>query len=391
MTPNFLTGNKITLLESGYDYFPALVAAIDAAQVEFHLETYIFEDDTTGRNVAAALMRAAERGVAVRVLVDGFGASEFDAGLGAVMATRGVQTLIYRKEAGQKRWQRNRLRRMHRKLSVMDGRVAFVGGINIIDDYNNGDDGDNENPRFDYAVQVEGPLVVCIHAEMRHVWRLVRWSRLGRRPPTPQPLSVVQQARGQTAAALLIRDNLRHRRDIENAYLDAINGAQSEILIANAYFLPGTRMLRALRAASRRGVRVTLLLQGRVEHALQYFATQSLYAGLLAAGVRIFAHKKSYLHAKVAVIDSDWATVGSSNIDPFSLLLAREANVLVRDPDFADQLRVSLQKAMATDADEVSVAGLHKRAWPLRLLEWLAYSVVRLLLDITGYGRQFVE
>lgn len=389
MSSPFLPGNKIELLESGRDYFPALISAIEAAQYEVHLETYIFANDSTGRNVAAALTRAAERGVAVRVLVDGFGASSFSSELGAAMRAEGAHTLVYRREFGRARWRRSRLRRLHRKLSVIDGRVAFVGGINILDDY---DDNAHEFPRFDFALRIEGPLVTRVHAEVRHVWRLVRWSSLGRRPPPPQalPASAIK-VQGSTTAALLIRDNLRHRRDIENAYLKAIRGAKDEIFIANAYFLPGGRVRRALLAAARREVRVTLLLQGRAEHLLQHFATQSLYEGFLAAGVRIFEYRKGYLHAKVAVIDDDWSTVGSSNIDPFSLLAAREANVLVRNRDFADRLKTCLKSAMTDAANEVSAADAQRRPWTLQFLSWLAYAVVRLLLGITGFGRRYVD
>jgi cardiolipin synthase len=184
---------------------------------------------------------------------------------------------------------------------------------------------------------------------MRHVWRLVRWARLGRRPPPPAPLPRLQPAAGMEGmqAALLVRDNLAHRHDIEYAYLDAIRGAQREILIANAYFLPGRRFCKFLLLAAGRGVRVTLLLQGRSDHRLLHYATQSLYDRMLAAGVRVFEYDRAELHAKVAVVDDDWATVGSSNIDPFSLLLAREANIVVRDPGFAGELRASLAAVLA--------------------------------------------
>lgn len=379
----FVGGNSLQLLESGGEYFPALIAAIDAALHEVHLETYIFADDTTGRRVAAALARTAQRGVAVRVLVDGFGAREFAAGLGASLAADRVEVMSYRPEAGQLSFRRHRLRRLHRKLAVVDGRVAFVGGINVIDDF---DDGESVSARFDYAVRVEGPLVAGIHATMRHVWRLVRWARLGRRPPPPAALPAAAASDGRTAAALLIRDNLRHRRDIENAYLEAIDAARREILISNAYFLPGRRFRKALLAAAKRGVVVKLLLQGRSDHVLMHYATLSLYDRMLSAGVRVFEYAPAELHAKVAVIDGDWATVGSSNIDPFSLLLSREANVVVRDAAFAGQLRTSLQAALDSAAREILVADQRRRSWLARLAIAAAYSLVRILIGVSRYG-----
>ncbi len=380
-------GNRLQLLQSGAEYFPALIAAIDGARHEVHLETYIFADDRVGREVAAALARAARRGVAVRVLTDGFGARGFAAGLGKSLAADGVEAMIYRPEVGRLAFRRHRLRRLHRKLAVIDGGTAFVGGINVVDDF---DDGREAAPRFDFAVKVEGPLAMSVHATVRHVWRLVRWARLGRRPPPPRALPLPAAVSGATDATLLIRDNLRHRRDIENAYLAAIESARDRVLIANAYFLPGRRFRKALLLAAKRGVQVTLLLQGRSDHMLLHYATQSLYDRMLAAGVRIFEYEAAYLHAKVAVIDLDWATVGSSNIDPFSLLLAREANVVVRDPAFSAQLQGCLETAIAADASEVRTEDRRRRSWLARLGNSIAYGLVRVLLGITRYGgRQY--
>jgi cardiolipin synthase A/B len=383
MKAEYLTGNAIDLLETGSEFFPALIAAIDAAKREFHLETYIFEDDAIGRAVAGALCRAAQRGVAVRVLADGFGAADFVATLRPQLEAAGVQVLVYRPEIARFRLRRHRLRRLHRKLAVADGRSAFVGGINIVDDI---DAAHPAPPRFDYAVRVEGPLLVPIHATVRRLWTLVAWAGFRRRLRLPTTSPVTAEPRGSMRAAFVIRDTLRHRRDIEEAYLEAIGKAQTEILLANAYFLPGGRFRQALLAATARGVQVTILLQGRIEYALQHYATQSLYDMLLGAGVRIFEYHYSYLHAKVGVIDCCWATVGSSNIDPFSLLLAREANVFVDDREFAARLRASLETAMRDGARELRREDWERKPWLQRLASRLAYGLVRLMIGIAGYG-----
>ncbi len=381
--PHFLPGNRIALLESGAQYFPALLAAIDAARCEIRLETYIYADDPTGRQVTAALCAAARRGVAVYVLVDGFGASGFPAGLGRQLQAAGAQVQIYRAERALLWLRRHRLRRLHRKLVTVDGRVAFAGGINILDD----NDAPGLGPRFDYAVCVEGPLVARIWTSMAHLWRLVGWARLRRRPTVEPPSPCRRdEAAGDMDAALAIRDNLRHRRDIENAYLEAIAGARTEVVLANAYFLPGRRFRRALRDAARRGVAVTVLLQGQMEYFLPHYATQALYGNLLAGGIRILEYRPGFLHAKVAVIDDRWATVGSSNIDPFSLLLAREANIVVRDARFATQLRNSLHRACRTDVREITRADLRRSSLVARLLRWTAYGLLRLMLGLTLYG-----
>ncbi len=383
MKADYLPGNAIALLETGSAFFPALLAAIDSAQQEFHLETYIFEDDATGRAVAGALCRAARRGVAVRVMVDGFGSPNFSGTLRPLLEAAGAQVLIYRPEIAPFRLRRHRLRRLHRKLAVADGRTAFVGGINIVDDI---DLAHPAPPRFDYAVRLEGPLLAPIHASVHRLWSQVAWAGFRRRLRLPPPIPAPAEPPGTMRAAFIIRDNLRHRRDIEKAYLDAIGRARGEIVLANAYFLPGLRFRHALLEAAGRGVRVSILLQGRIEYTLQHYATQALFGTLLAAGVRVFEYHLSFLHAKVAVIDRYWATVGSSNIDPFSLLLAREANVVISDREFADALRASLESAIRDGARELLPDDWKRQSRLRRLINWIAYGAVRLLIGIAGYG-----
>jgi cardiolipin synthase A/B len=381
----FLPGNRLKLLNSGVQYFPALIAEIDAAQSDVFLETYIFADDVTGRAVATALSRAAQRGVTVRLLVDGFGGRDFENKLMWPLAGAGVQVLIYRPEITRLTLRRRRLRRLHRKTAVIDCRVAFVGGINIIDDY---DTPYQTPPRFDYAVRIEGPLLEPIAHCVRRTWEIVVWANFQRRFRLPKLPRNVPDPAGTQSAAFVIRDNIRHRRAIEEAYLEAIEAARENVLIASAYFLPGRKFRAALLAATARGVNVTILLQGRVEYWLLHYATQALYEELLGAGVRIYEYHRSFLHAKVATIDDVWATVGSSNIDPFSLLLSKEANVIVRDAHFAHELRHSLQSAIALGARELLVGQWRRRWWGGRLLQWASYQLSRVLIDVAGYGEQ---
>jgi len=188
-------------------------------------------------------------------------------------------------------------------------------------------------------------------------------------------------------AAFLVRDNVRHRRDIERAYLRGIEQAQHEIIIANAYFLPGVHFRHALISAAGRGVRVILLLQGRVEYFLQHYASRALYGNLLDGGVEIYEYHESFMHAKAAVIDAHWATVGSSNIDPFSLLLSREANVMVDDTEFAGTLRQSLMQAVTTGSQRISTNAWNHQSALMQLMNWISYGFVRLLMGISGYAR----
>jgi cardiolipin synthase len=383
MHAEFRPGNQITLLNSGSEYFPALLAEIAAAQLEIYLESYIYADDEIGHEVTSALCLAAARGVRVRVLVDGFGALNFAQDFMPRLVAAGVFAMSYRPEIARFRLRRHRLRRLHRKLVVIDGRLAFVGGINVIDDDNAPAD---LRPRFDYAVRLEGPVLREVHHAVRHMWEIVSWANFKRRFRLTRTTPTTCAVAGAQTAAFLIRDNVRHRNDILHAYVQAIDAAREEILIANAYFLPGIRFGRALYAAARRGVRITVLLQGKTDHPLLRYATQAMYARALAAGIRIFEYQKSFMHAKVAVIDGHWATVGSSNIDPFSLLLAKEANVVIRDDRFAGELHASLTQAMARGAHEMSAAELDRQPVHSRFLRWLSYALVRAMVGITGYG-----
>lgn len=394
--PEYVAGNRLTLLCNGEQYFPALVAAIDGAAREIFLETYIFADDETGSLIADALARAAARGVSTRLLIDGFGGKDFPPRLRCNMTEAGVRILTFRPQVSP--WppwrQRSRLRRMHRKLASVDGKVAFVGGINIIDDYHTPG---HTPPRYDYAVRIEGPLAAEVRAAASRLWSRVSWATLGRRWPGWRALHRDPEHRdpatpaalpGGQRAALVVRDNLRHRRDIELAYLERIEAAREDIIIACAYFFPGRRFRLALAAAARRGVRVNLLLQGKVEYALLHYASRALYGRLLGAGVRIYEYHRSFLHAKVAVFDDDAACVGSSNIDPMSLLLAREANVFVEDRGFAGELRRSLELAMREGARRVPLRTWRRMPAYKRLAIWAGYRLARLLMAVYGYGRE---
>ncbi|HEY5366933.1 MAG TPA: cardiolipin synthase ClsB [Casimicrobiaceae bacterium] len=382
----FLPGNAVDLLRSGREYFPALLDAITVAEREVWIETYIFADDASGNRVADALIGAARRGVVVRVLVDGWGARHF---LTPVLQARlregGVRLLKYRPEIAPWQFRSHRMRRLHRKLVHVDGAVAFVGGINIIDDMNTPG---HKPPRVDFAVRIRGPLLGLIVPTMHRLWEIVQifefdGDRVDHADDDEESLHVGQA--GDTTAKFLIRDNLRHRSDIERAYLAAIRTARDEIIIANAYFFPGIRFRRELIAAAKRGVRVTLLLQARVEYRLLHYAARALYGQMIDAGIAIQAYSRSFLHAKVAVIDERWATVGSSNIDPYSLLMAREANIAVRDPAFASLLRVELL-AMIADADRVAPQLWAERSILTKALCWIAYGFVRVAMGFLGYG-----
>jgi cardiolipin synthase len=396
-----IPGHSVALLQGAQELFPALVRAMDGAAQSVRFETYICDFTDSGASIGAALERAARRGVQVQLLVDGFGTGGLDAGWLERLRAAGVQYQAFAPLGPLGLLLPQRWRRLHRKLCVVDGAVLFCGGINLLDDFYDPNYGRLEAPRFDFAVEVRGPITAQANAAMQIAWwrmqavSAARLRHLGeaRRDffaarQVARTKAAAPQERSGVRAALLLRDNVLHRAVIERAYLRAIAQAREEIIIANAYFVPGRRLRRALVHAARRGVRVRLLLQGRYEYFLQYHAARPVYGLLLKAGVEIHEYAPSFLHAKVAVIDAEgshpWATVGSSNLDPLSLLLAREANVAVADAEFAKNLRKRLVDAMEHAGRQIDSAAYAARPWRARVLDRLALALVRSALWLTG-------
>ena len=392
--------HELTLLKGGEMLFPALVQAIAGARAEVMLETYIFDFSRAAIPVAEALEQAAARGVTVRVVVDGVGTGDVPPEWRQRWKAAGVRWRVFNPVHGWRYLMPRHWRRLHRKLCVVDGDIAFCGGINLLDDYWDPNHGELAQPRLDFSVRVTGPLVADVHETMTRLWWRLQVAREARQRDFEGALKAVRVAAqagmdeserasviGRGAiAALVLRDNFRFRRRVEGTYRLAIAQAQREIVIANAYFIPGVQLQRALLRAAKRGVLITLLLQGRYEYFMQHHASRAVYDVLLNAGIRIIEYEPSFLHAKVAVIDAAngaLATVGSSNLDPLSLLLAREANVFVRDDPFFAELREHLMQAI--EQGHVVEVEVHRRR-PLltRTLNWIAYALMRLALLVTG-------
>lgn len=397
-------GHQIRLLEGGREYFAALMAALDQAREEVHLETYIFDFHGTGTDVAEALVRAAQRGVRVRVVVDGVGSSALSADWRERFAQAGVEWRVYAPLSWLGLLIPSRWRRLHRKLCVVDGQLAFCGGINILDDLYDPYQGPLDKPRLDFAVSATGALVQQVREATSQLWwrmQTVRDMREHHFPaafhafktagvhlPWTEPDRPQEGTQKTARAGLLLRDNVLHRGHIEKAYCKAIGLARQEIVIANAYFVPGRKVRKALIHAAGRGVRVRLLLQGRYEYFMQFHAVRPVYGALLAAGVEIHEYTASFLHAKVAVIDAHhdrpWATVGSSNLEPLSLLMAREANVVVADGPFAQQLHARLLLAIAQESVPVAASVFADRPRYQRILDGMAYGLMRAVLFVMG-------
>lgn len=384
--------DRLQLLCGGMDLFPAMIEAVDAAQHEVRLETYIFEFTGAAEHVAQTLERAALRGVKVFVVVDGVGTPYIPNDWSKRFEAAGVQLRVFSPVNILGVFMPSRWRRLHRKLCVIDKEVAFCGGINMMDDYLDPHvQGRLSHPRLDYAVCVHGALVLQVHETMTQLWSRIEALRELRSQEFGAALEVLHSVERAKSAdtpnksvKLILRDNVRHRSHIERTYRKAIGAAKREVVVASAYFFPALRLRRALILAAQRGVRVRLLLQGRYEYWVPYRATQKLYDQLLAAGIEIYEYQASFLHAKVAVVDDAWATVGSSNLDPLSLLLAREANVVTNQAEFVQTLRQDLEKAIAQGATRVDPQTYLNRSWMQRTADALASAVLRFGVFLTG-------
>ncbi len=408
----FCGGNRVELLRYGIAFFAALETAFEQAREEIFFETYIFHDDPVAWRVADALIAAARRGVRVHVLVDGFGSVHSIPALRQKFKDTGVALLVFRPFSYWSDWfSRTRLRRMHRKTCVVDERIGFVGGINVIDDCFDLHHGHFEVPRLDYAVRVEGPIVqpiahtaeqTWLRVALRNGWRdevreiaeqdnrLARlrdlFERALRAYRTENVAAYADHA--PVRAAFVVRDNFRQRRTIERSYIQAIVRARHRIAIVTPYFYPGRTFRKALLRAAARGVRVQLVLQGRIDYKLAGWAARAMYDEFLAAGVEVFEYTRSYLHAKIAVADDIWATVGSSNIDPLSLLVAREANIVVVDRACNAALAAEIEQAMR-DSIPVDRSAQRRRGWLERLAHRWAVVVARFVIVLAGRGGSY--
>jgi cardiolipin synthase len=363
----WIAGNAVRLLENGEQYYPSVFDAIAQARHEVLVETFILFEDKVGLQLQQVLIEAARRGVRVDLSVDGWGSPDLSAGYIAALADAGVQVRAFDPAP---KWSSRRLhmfRRMHRKIVVVDGRVAFVGGINFSADQLL-DFG--AEAKQDYSMRIEGPLAARIRT-----FAIAQLDKQGRRGRVRLP---VPERAGDADAMLVVRDNRMHRDDIERQYRAAIRSARREITIANAYFFPGYRLLKALRRAARSGVRVRLVLQGQPDMAIVTYAAATLHAYLMRAGIAIYEYTKRPLHGKVAFIDDEWATVGSSNLDPLSLALNLEANVIVRDKAFNDEMRAALEPLIANDCRrlELSKVAAQRSGWRA-LIDVIAYHMTR--------------
>lgn len=376
---HLVEGNRVRLLRNGERAYPDMLAAIARAERQILLEMYWFGSDVIGRTFAAALVAAAQRGVEVCIIYDAIGSMGASYEMFDELERAGAQVIEFNPIAPWKR--RFRLakltRRDHRKILIVDGKVGFTGGINIADYWLPLEDGGAA--WRDDMVRIDGPAVAGLS-----VCFLLTWKRLGGRQPglvgfvadPPAPVSR-RRAYGQ-GVRVLGQHFLRTQRQISRAYLHYLRRAERRIFIANSYFVPDGRILRALTRAARRGVDVRIIVPGQSDVDIVRHASRAVWGRLLRAGVRIFEWDESVLHAKSAVVDGLWSTTGTFNFDYLSLRLNLEVNVSVLDARFAQVLETSFEDDFE-QCREVFMVDFRFRPLGQRLLEFIAYRLRKFL------------
>ena len=343
----YYPADEITLVHSGDDYFERLAALLDGAGTSIHLQTYIFEDDKTGRFIADALMRAAARGVRVRLLVDGFGSKKLKSAFIRDLQASGVEFRFFEHFISFWSWRFGRT--LHHKVAVVDARQALVGGINIADKYR----GSATEPAWlDFAVYIRGAACkelfqLCESIFLHQYWKITR-HRQGNRRFFPQ---------GDPDGLLRFRLNdwLRRKTEVYQSYDRGIAAARHSLTVVASYFLPGLSVRRRLTAAVRRGVAVQVLLTGPSDVELSRMAEQYLAWWLLRKGIRVFHWEKSVMHGKAILVDGKWASLGSFNINRLSRTRSLEMNVDVADPAFIRQFSDYLRDLLTLRCTEVTL------------------------------------
>ena len=381
MKDNWREGNDVKLLINGEEFFPRVFECIRNAKEEILLETFIVYEDEVGNQLQQELIAAAKRGVSIDITVDDYGTWDLSPEYTDALTASGVRLHIF--DPQPKLWgvRLNLFRRLHRKLIVIDRQIGFVGGINFSADHliRSGKDA-----KQDYAVEVHGPVVADIHQTCM-LLLLRASSRKERRYYIQNARAAEPPEAGDVRMLMVERDNGRHSRDIERQYLLAARLAQKRLIIANAYFFPGYRLLRELRRAAQRGVEVILILQGQPDMAWVTALSRLLYNYLLRSGVKIYEYCQRPLHGKVALMDDKWATVGSSNLDPLSLGLNLEANVVIDNEAFNQQLYEHLTDLVENKCKQLNVETAVRGLWWRAPIIFVSFHFLRKFPTIMGW------
>ena len=356
----------VELVRSGEDYFLRLEMLIDRAEKEIHLQTYIFENDDTGNRIASCLKKAAQRKVKVYVLLDAYGSAALPDSFAQDLVQHGILLRFFSPLFSLNNFYIGR--RMHHKIAVADEKIALIGGINIANKYH-GTTG--SEPWLDYAVQLN-----CPAAENLQKLCSDYFFKKGSSKKIPPVL----HSAGRALVGILQNDWLQQKTEVCDAYTNAFIHAEKEIVIIGSYFLPGSRIAKALKKACKRGIKTTVILAGISDVPLVRRATEHLYFSFLNHHMRIFEWNKSVVHGKAAVVDNKWSTVGSFNLNSLSCYGSIEMNVEVHSVEFAENLRADFE-IVISECSEITKGSLRQRAGIFNKLgNWIFYQMVRTIM-----------
>lgn len=365
---------SIELVHSGEDYFSRLQTIISNAQKEIHLQTYIFENDSTGLEIVGALKEAVDRNVKVYVLLDGYGSFNLSNSFFRDLVKHGINIRFFSPWYSINNFYVGR--RMHHKIIVVDGEVAVIGGINIADKYRGSD---SALPWLDYAIQING-AAFC--KPLQQLCGNI-YFKLNKR--TKRTTITGIHGNKEAVIKLLRNDWLNQKNEISNAYISKLRKAEKEVVVVASYFLPGRKFSKVLKRAAKRGVKIKIILSGVSDLPIVMRATRYLYSSLLKQGIELLEWNKSVLHGKLALVDDTWATIGSFNINHLSSYGSIEMNVETNSPKFLQTLNEDL-RGIIEQCEAVTFETIKSRKGILESLKnWTAYFLVRIALVIATY------
>ena len=366
----YINGNDVRLIKSGKDYFDTLEEIINQAQETIHFHTYIFDEDATGRLVAAQLLKAAKRGVKVYLLVDAYASGKLSEKFTDELNKYGIEI---RRFSPLHFWKLESGRRLHHKITVVDKKYALIGGINIANKYK----GVSEKEWLDYAVLLQGNIVWDAYLLCFQLWNKKIY-----KPRIKKTADVISHP-SNVKAELSQHDFFRRKMNISKSYTNAFKNAQDEIMMVTSYFLPGRKMLKTILNTADRGVKIILILGQQSDVPIAQKASYFLYRKLLEHGVEIYEYKPSVVHAKVMTVDEEWSTVGSYNLNFISEYNSIELNVNVSDRKFAKKIKQELISLIENDCDKINKESyLASQTILTRIRHQINYSIVRILFRI---------
>lgn len=378
---NFSHNNVIRLVRGGKDYFDSLEHLIDNAKTTLHFQTYIFDADETGTRIANALLKAASRNVSIKLLLDGYASKSLRDDFIKKLTDAGIEFRWFDPLFGSSKFYFGR--RLHHKVIVADHQRALIGGINISNRYN---DINNVPAWLDFGAYTEGQAAFTLHQICEKIWDRKNLKKYFSKKETKL------NERGlatNTSSFVRVRRNdwVRGKNDISKTYLEMLNTAKSDLTIMSSYFLPGRLFRLRMKAAVKRGVKIRVILAGVSDIKLSGYAARYLYNWMLKNNFEIFEYKKTVLHAKVAVCDSAWATIGSYNVNNLSALASIELNLDIKDKAFVNEVEKVIMEIVNNDCEQVTKEAYEKRksVWGL-IASWGSYTIARILLFFFTYN-----